>query len=128
MAREQTDGRTTVAFATTMKMSTYLLAFIAGPFEATAPVVVRGTPIRIIVPRGNLHRTDVAMENAIFSFEYMSDYFGIPYPGDKLDHIAVPDFAAGAMENVGLITYRAPYLVIDPREREPERAPDLART
>ena len=96
-----------------MKMSTYLLAFIAGPFEATAPVVVRGTPIRIIVPRGNLHRTDVAMENAIFSFEYMSDYFGIPYPGDKLDHIAVPDFAAGAMENVGLIIYRAPCLVID---------------
>ncbi len=75
--------------------------------------MVRGTPIRIVVPRGNLHRTEVAMENAIFSFEYMSDYFGIPYPGDKLDHIAVPDFAAGAMENVGLITYRAPYLVID---------------
>jgi puromycin-sensitive aminopeptidase len=113
VSREQTDGRTTVAFAPTMKMSTYLLAFIAGPFEATPPVVVRGTPIRIVVPRGNLHRTDVAMENAIFSFEFMSDYFGIPYPGDKLDHIAVPDFAAGAMENVGLITYRTPYLVID---------------
>ncbi|HEY3670254.1 MAG TPA: M1 family aminopeptidase, partial [Acidimicrobiia bacterium] len=63
--------------------------------------------------RGNLHRTDVAMENAIFSFEFLSDYFGIPYPGDKLDHIAVPDFAFGAMENVGLIVYRAASLVID---------------
>jgi len=96
-----------------MKMSTYLLAFIVGPFEATEPVDVRGTPIRIIVPKGNLPLTEVALENAIFCFEFLSDYYGIPYPGDKLDHIAIPDFAAGAMENVGLITYRDAYLVID---------------
>ena len=107
------DGRVEFRFAPTMKMSSYLLAFIAGPFEATEPRVVRGTPIRIIVPRGNLHLTDVAMENAVFCFEYLSDYYGIPYPGDKLDHIAIPDFAAGAMENVGLITYRDAYLIID---------------
>jgi puromycin-sensitive aminopeptidase len=113
VARAPVDGRTRIEFATTMKMSTYLLAFVVGPFEATAPVEVRGTPIRIIVPRGNLHRTDVALENAVFSFEHLSDYFGIPYPGDKLDHIAVPDFAFGAMENVGLIVYRATSLVID---------------
>ena len=108
------DGRTEISFAPTMKMSTYLLAFVVGPFEATDPVVVRGTPIRIIVPKGNLHLTDVAMDNAIFCFEYLSDYYGIPYPADKLDHIAIPDFAAGAMETVGLITYRDAYLVIDP--------------
>jgi puromycin-sensitive aminopeptidase len=113
VSRAALDGRTRIDFATTMKMSTYLLAFVVGPFEATEPAMVRGTPIRIIVPRGNLHRTDVALENAIFSFEYLSDYFGIPYPGDKLDHIAVPDFAFGAMENVGLIVYRAASLVID---------------
>jgi puromycin-sensitive aminopeptidase len=107
------ETKTEFRFARTMKMSTYLLAFIAGPFEATEPVVVRGTPIRIIVPPGKLHLADVALENAIFCFEYLSDYYGIPYPGDKLDHIAIPDFAAGAMENVGLITYRDAYLVID---------------
>ncbi len=107
------DGRTKIGFARTMKMSPYLLAFAVGPFETTDPVEVRGTPIRIIVPKGNLHLTDVALENAIFCFEYLSDYYGIPYPGDKLDHIAVPDFAAGAMENVGLITYRDAYLIID---------------
>ncbi len=107
------DGRVEFRFAPTMKMSSYLLAFIAGPFVATEPRVVRGTPIRVIVPRGNLHLTDVAMENAVFCFEYLSDYYGIPYPGDKLDHIAIPDFAAGAMENVGLITYRDAYLIID---------------
>ncbi len=107
------DGKVEFRFAETMKMSTYLLAFIAGPFEATEPIVSRGTPIRIIVPRGNLHLTEVALQNAVFCFEYLSDYYGIPYPGDKLDHIAIPDFAAGAMENVGLITYRDAYLVID---------------
>lgn len=108
------DGHTEFRFDKTMKMSTYLLAFIAGPFEATEPRVVRGTPIRIVVPKGNVHLTDIAMANAVFCFEYLSDYYGIPYPADKLDHIAIPDFAAGAMENVGLITYRDAYLVIDP--------------
>ncbi|MGI9609400.1 MAG: M1 family metallopeptidase, partial [Acidimicrobiia bacterium] len=112
--RTSTDnGRVEIAFGKTMKMSTYLLAFIVGPFEATEPRVVRDVPIRIIVPKGNLHLTDVAMDNAVFCFEYLSDYYGIPYPGDKLDHIGIPDFAAGAMENVGLITYRDAYLVID---------------
>lgn len=115
LSRTPVDGgKVEFQFDRTMKMSTYLLAFIAGPFEATEPQVVRGTPIRIIVPKGNLHLTDIAMENAVFCFEYLSDYYGIPYPGDKLDHIAIPDFAAGAMENVGLITYRDAYLVIDP--------------
>lgn len=107
------DGRTEVVFAPTMKMSSYLLAFVVGAFEATEPVIVRGTPIRIIVPKGNVSLTDVAMENAIFAFEYLTDYYGIPYPADKLDHIGIPDFAAGAMENLGLITYRDAYLVID---------------
>lgn len=108
------DERVEFRFDKTMKMSTYLLAFIAGPFEATEPQVVRGTPIRIIVPRGNLDLTDIAMDSAVFCFEFLSDYYSIPYPGDKLDHIAIPDFAAGAMENVGLITYRDSYLIIDP--------------
>ncbi len=107
------NGKVKFSFDKTMKMSTYLLAFVAGPFEATEPVMVRDTPIRIIVPKGNVHLTDVALENAIFCFEYLTDYYDIPYPGDKLDHIAVPDFAAGAMENVGLITYRDSYLIID---------------
>jgi len=107
------DGRVRFEFAPTMKMSTYLLAFIVGPFEATEPAVVRGVPIRVIVPKGNLHLTEVALENAVFCFEYLADYYGIPYPENKLDHIAIPDFAAGAMENVGLITYRDAYLILD---------------
>ena len=107
------DGKVEFEFAETMKMSTYLLAFIVGPFEATEPVDVRGIPTRIIVPKGNLHLTGYALEAAVWVLEYLSDYYDIPYPGDKLDHIAIPDFSAGAMENVGLVTYRDAYLIID---------------
>ncbi len=107
------DGRVRFDFTETMKMSTYLLAFIVGPFETTEPVEARGVPIRVIVPRGNGHLTEEALENAVFCFEYLADYYGIPYPEQKLDHIAIPDFAAGAMENVGLITYRDAYLILD---------------
>jgi puromycin-sensitive aminopeptidase len=107
------DGRVQFEFSETMKMSTYLLAFIVGPFEATDPVLAHDTPVRIIVPKGNLGLTALAVENAVFCFEYLSDYYGIPYPERKLDHAAIPDFAAGAMENVGLITYRDAYLLLD---------------
>ncbi len=108
------DGRVEFDFAETMKMSTYLLAFIVGPFEATDPVDLRGVPTRIIAPKGNLHLTQYALDAAVWCLEYLSDYYHIPYPGDKLDHIAIPDFSAGAMENVGLITYRDQYLILDP--------------
>lgn len=113
-SRRTTGGRTTIVFGTTIPMSTYLLALVVGPFEATEPVVVRGTPIRVIVPAGRLDLAQTALENATWSFEFLSDYFGIPYPGEKLDHIALPDFPSGAMENLGLVIYREPTLVLDP--------------
>ena len=108
------DGRVAVAFAETMKMSTYLVAFVVGPFEATDPVDLDGVPTRVVTPRGKLHLADYALECAEFCFRYLRDYYGIDYPGDKLDHIAIPDFAFGAMENVGAITYRETALLIDP--------------
>ena len=108
------DGRTEIRFAETMKMSTYLVAFIVGPFEATEPLDVDGVPTRVITPRGKLHLADYALECAEFCFRYLRDYYGIDYPGDKLDHIAIPDFAFGAMENVGAITYRETALLLDP--------------
>lgn len=113
-SRSTSGARTTIVFGTTMPMSTYLLAVVAGPFEASEPVVVRDTPIRVIVPRGRLPLAKTALRNATWSFEFLSDYFGIPYPGGKLDHIALPDFPSGAMENLGLVIYREPTLVLDP--------------
>jgi len=111
---ELADGRVAVTFAETMRMSTYLVAFLVGPFEATDPIDVDGVPTRIVAPRGRLHLADYAMECAAFCFRYLRDYYAIDYPGDKLDHIAIPDFAFGAMENVGAITYRETALLVDP--------------
>ena len=111
--RVASAGKVEVRFAPTIRMSTYLLAFIAGEFETTETVEVRGTPIRVIVPKGSGHLSRVALANAVACFDYLSDYFGIPYAGDKLDHIAVPDFPSGAMENLGLITYRDTYVILD---------------
>jgi puromycin-sensitive aminopeptidase len=108
------DGSRRVSFSTTMKMSTYLVAAIVGPFEETDPVDVLGTPVRVIYPKGKGHLAQFSLEAAEHALRYFTEYFGIPYPGDKLDHIAVPDFAFGAMENLGLVTYRETALLIDP--------------
>ena len=107
------DGKVAVRFADTMKMSTYLVAFVVGPFEATDPVYVDDVPVRVVAPRGKLHLAGWALECAEFCLRYLGDYYGIPYPGDKVDHIAIPDFAFGAMENLGAITYRETALLVD---------------
>jgi len=96
-----------------MKMSTYLVAFIVGDLEATDPVDVDGTPLRIIAPPGNSHLTPFALEMGAHALRYFSHYYDIPYPGDKLDMVAIPDFAWGAMENLGCITYRETALLLD---------------
>jgi len=107
------DGRRIVEFATTMKMSTYLVAFIVGELEATDPVDVDGTPLRIIHPPGKARLARFALDVGAYALRYFADYYAIPYPGDKLDMIAVPDFAWGAMENLGAVTYRETALLVD---------------
>jgi puromycin-sensitive aminopeptidase len=108
------NGQRTVSFTPTMKMSTYLVAFVIGPFEETEALDVDGVPLRIVYPIGNAHLTAHALEAGAFALRFFSDYFDIPYPGDKLDMVAIPDFMQGAMENLGCITYRMPDLLIDP--------------
>ncbi len=102
-----------VTFGRTIPMSTYLVAFILGPFEATDPVDVDGVPLRVIHPIGKAHLTDYALEAGEFALKYFTDYYGIPYPGPKLDLVAVPDFAFGAMENLGCVTFREAILLVD---------------
>ena len=108
------NGQRTFSFAPTMKMSTYLVAFVVGPFEETEAVDVLGTPLRVVHIAGQSELTGLALEAGEFALRFFSDYFDIPYPGDKLDMIAIPDFAFGAMENLGCITYRETALLIDP--------------
>jgi len=102
-----------IHFEKTMKMSTYLVAFIVGPFEATEEILVDGIPLRIIHPIGKGHLTDYALKSGKFALEFFTKYYGIKYPGQKLDMVAVPDFAFGAMENLGCITYREVLLLVD---------------
>ena len=107
-------GRREVRFAKTMVMSTYLVAFVVGPFEASSVSMAGATPVRIVYPPGKGHLVDFPMELAVRSLEFFTDYFGITYPGDKVDLLAIPDFAAGAMENLGCVTFRETELLIDP--------------
>ena len=116
-------GRRRVSFADTMKMSTYLVAFVVAPsFEATEAVDVDGVPLRVVHPAGKGHLTEFALEVGAFSLRHFTEYYGIPYPGLKLDLVAVPDFAFGAMENLGCVTFREVLLLLDPQQAtQPER-------
>jgi puromycin-sensitive aminopeptidase len=106
-------GWTRVRFAETMPMSTYLVAFIVGPFELTSPVDVSGVPIRVATVPSKQALTPFALQAAAHALSFLSGYFAIPYPEAKLDHVAIPDFAFGAMENLGLVTYRETALLVD---------------
>jgi len=108
------DGRRSVRFADTMAMSTYLVAFVVGPLEVTEPVDVDGTPLRVVHLPGKGHLTGFALESGAFALRTFSEYFGLGYPGGKLDLVAIPDFAFGAMENLGCVTFRETLLLIDP--------------
>ncbi|HUJ64611.1 MAG TPA: M1 family aminopeptidase, partial [Acidimicrobiales bacterium] len=83
------------------------------PFETTPARDVDGIPLRIAAVPGRLPLTDFALESAEHSLRFLARYFELPYPGRKMDHVAIPDFASGAMENLGCITYRENALLAD---------------
>ena len=110
-------------------MSTYLVAFVVGPLVATDPVDVRGTPVRIVhVPgKARPHRVRPRGRRPTPS-SFFTDWFGIDYPAEKLDLVAIPDFAFGAMENLGCVTFREAVLLVDPARAsrlELERVADV---
>ena len=100
-------------FADSMKMSSYLVAFVIGDLEATVVGKSKTTDIRIIHRPGFSHQTSYAGTAAIKLLDFFEDYYKIPYPGTKLDLIAIPDFAMGAMENIGAVTFRENLLLFD---------------
>lgn len=106
-------GKKVLRFADTMKMSTYLVAFIVGKIEPTEPTMVGRTPLRLWAVPGKKHLATFGQDIAAASLSFFETYYGIPYPGDKLDLLAIPDFASGAMENLGAITYRETALLVD---------------
>src|SRR5262245_27154185 len=116
VASETLEGeKKVVRFADTIKMSTYLVAFIVGQIEPTDVTFVGKTPLRLWAGPGKSHLTGFGRDIAKASLQFFESYYGIAYPADKLDLLAIPDFASGAMENLGAITFRETALLIDQR-------------
>jgi aminopeptidase N len=105
----------TVKFATTAKMSSYLAALVVGNFEYVEGSV-DGIPIRVYSTPGKKEMGKFALEVAEQNVGYYDKYFGIKYPYGKLDLVGLPDFSAGAMENIGCITFREVLLLIDDKQ------------
>lgn len=111
----QNDTHKTTIFADSPIMSTYLVAFVTGPLHAVEATTSNGTNVRVWASNDHHDETlTFALDTAIRVTEYFNDYFDTPYPLTKCDHIALPDFSSGAMENWGLITYREVALLVDP--------------
>ena len=107
-------GLKSVRFGETPIMSTYLLAFVVGDIVSVEADASGGTTVGVWTTRGKENQAGFALDTSVKLLGYFNDYFGIPYPLPKLDHIAIPDFAAGAMENWGCVTYRETALLVDP--------------
>jgi aminopeptidase N/puromycin-sensitive aminopeptidase len=105
-------GKHTLRFATTPKMSTYLVAMLVGDWKCLEGGS-DGIPIRVCATPDKVELVGFALKSAEHILHSLDEYYGIPYPYKKLDIIAVPDFEAGAMENTGAITYREIYLLVD---------------
>ena len=111
-------GLKTSTFETTPIMSTYLLAFAYGEVHHIEAKTKNDVLVRIFGHIG--HSKDLfkfALKEAVDILEFYEDYFKTPFPLKKCDHIALPDFDVGAMENWGLITYRESALLTDSNNR-----------
>jgi aminopeptidase N len=120
-------GKHTLAFATTPKMSTYLVAWLVGDFQCSKGKS-DGVPIRACATPDKVKLTPFALEAAKWYLHYYDKYFGIKYPLRKLDLIAVPDFEAGAMENFGCITFRETELLVDAKDGPLDAKKEVAET
>nr|XP_012773537.2 endoplasmic reticulum aminopeptidase 1 [Maylandia zebra] len=103
-------------FDTTVKMSTYLVAYIVSDFKSVSKTTQHGVKISIYAVPEKIDQTAFALDAAVKLLDFYDDYFDIPYPLPKQDLAAIPDFQSGAMENWGLTTYRETGLLFDPEK------------
>ena len=109
----EADGFKTVRFAETKPLPSYLIALAVGPFDAVSAGKVGKTPLRIITPKGRGPEAKYAAESIPQLLKLLEQYFGTPYPYEKLDSVVMP-ISNFAMENVGLITYGQTLLLSKP--------------
>jgi alanyl aminopeptidase len=117
---EQAEGDTKIIrFRESKPLPSYLVALAVGPFEIIdgGTAGKNKTPLRVIATRGHRDEAKHTLEITPKVFAALEDYFGIPYPYEKLDQITIPvTVAFGAMENAGLITYQSSILLIRPQD------------
>lgn len=101
-----------IVFMPSPKMSTYLLAFAVGEFDFVQRITSHGVVVRVYTPPTKADQGTFALDVACKSLDLYGDFFGMPYPLPKLDMIAISEFAMGAMENWGLVTYREVEILI----------------
>lgn len=121
------SGQHTVKFATSPRMSSYLVAMAVGDFECLEGAA-DGTPIRVCTPPGKKELGRIALESAQQILTFYNAYYAIKYPFGKLDMLAVPDFAAGGMENTAAIFYRETFLLADSATASIATRKDIAAT
>lgn len=103
------------AFETTPRMSTYLLAWVVGEMHSKTATTSGGVEVNVwATPAQKPDSLDFALDIATRTIDFYDEYFDTPYPLPKSDHVALPDFSSGAMENWGLVTYREIALLADP--------------
>lgn len=112
-SRDYTDQTTITTFEQTPRMSTYLLALVTGELHRVHATSKNGTEVSIYSTTSHEKNSlEFSLDIAVRAIDFFEDYFGVPYPLAKSDHVAVADFSAGAMENWGLITYRERVLIV----------------
>lgn len=115
-SQTEENGKCITVFETTPKMSTYLLAFAYGDLQSHTTHTKDGVAVSLWATKAHSSEAlTFGLDVAKRSIEFFNDYFGVAYPLPKADHIALPDFSSGAMENWGLITYREATLLADPK-------------
>ncbi|XP_074661085.1 glutamyl aminopeptidase-like isoform X2 [Tubulanus polymorphus] len=121
--KRDTTGSATAAadlevdhFETSEKMSTYLVAFVVCDYAHLTTTTKSNVKVSVYTPPHLIEQGRFALEAAAKVLDHYDEYFGIKYPLPKQDLIAIPDFAAGAMENWGLITYRMTTILWDPKQ------------
>jgi len=124
---EEPDGWKLVKFATTEPLPAEIVAFAVGPFDVYQSDVYEGataghgTPVRVITAKGHAAEGRTAAQATLDVLPRLEAYTGIPYPFGKLDHLALPEGAFGAVENPGLITYRARNLLLALNQESPSQ-------
>ncbi|XP_041643413.1 endoplasmic reticulum aminopeptidase 2 isoform X2 [Cheilinus undulatus] len=101
-------------FDVSVKMSTYLVAFVICDFKSVTGTTSSGVQVSVFATPEKIQQTHYALEVAVKMLDFYEEYFNIKYPLPKQDLIAIPDFESGAMENWGLTTYRETSLLFDP--------------